>query len=130
MQNFTRLRFFIIYIFFHLLYGEIQHLICRYIVSLIFNVSFVCFGIHAGTYFCLYYYTFSVSNIYCTFFSISELVNWAISDLVVQKGLKKKTFFHVAFSLAGCVFSLYSYFSSSVRWNTTLNMRAHSFFGI
>ena len=45
-------------------------------------------------------------NMYCRLFSISKLVNWVISDLLVHKSLKNPKIFHIVHMLVGLIMYL------------------------
>ena len=61
---------------------------------------------------CILFYV----EIICSFFSISNLVNWVISDLLVNEGLKNRKLSHLVHMILGLILSL-----------VLLKNRAHGF---
>ena len=51
---------------------------------------------------CILFYV----EIICSFFSISNLVNWVISDLLVNEGLKNRKLSHLVHMILGLILSL------------------------
>ena len=45
-------------------------------------------------------------KMYCRFFSLPKLINWFISDPLVQKGLKNRKFSHVVQMVVGLIMCL------------------------